>query len=88
MELVRELPIERRNGVVSIRDGEGDDGGVGKPGEGIEPEFQHAFPRTVIDDLQAREPGDRIDDRRRLPRCQGVLALQYVHDFRRRRTAG
>lgn len=80
-QLVRELAIERRHGVVSVRAGDGDDGSVSEAREGIGPKLQHALPRTVIDDLHAGKPGDRIDDGRSLPCGQPVLALQDVHDF-------
>ena len=78
LELVGELAVEGRDGVVTVGSGEGDDRGVGQAGESIGPELQHALPRTV---LHAGELGDGVEDGSRLSGCQAVLALQDVHDL-------
>jgi hypothetical protein len=62
LEFVRELLVERRDGVVLVRHGHGDDRGIGETGKRIRPDFEHALPRPVIDDLHAGE-GDEGAER-------------------------
>jgi ABC-type branched-subunit amino acid transport system substrate-binding protein len=86
-ELVRELAIERRDGIATRRRCDGDDDGVTQPGEAIGPDFEHAFPTALVHNLRAGEARDALDDGSKAIAGYRVLASARRTRLRRRRPA-
>src|SRR5437763_13743987 len=81
LELVRELAIERCYGLATRCHCDCDDDGVTQAGEGIGPDFEHAFPWAFVHNLGTGEARDALDDGSTASAGHGVLALHDVCAF-------